>query len=141
MLQATLKLPKLNGIVFEIQDLRQYLGISFGQVNSTLKKLEATFTKAFTDLDQKLSTQFKWSNLITIYKKVIEMIQHYSDLFQHLKERYPITYRMQEKRIANDVLETDDIQKWISDVNYLFLGRTKSTLLNHQPLMILVMEK
>jgi hypothetical protein len=141
MLQTTLKIPKLSDIAFEIQDLRQYLGVSFGKIMSTFVKLEATFTKAFVDLDHKLTTQFKWANIITTYKDAIEMIQHYSNQFQHLKKNYPTKYHIQEKTIANDVLKTDAIQKWMSDIDYLFRGRVGSAILNHQPLMVLFMEK
>ena len=135
MLQATLRLPKLSDIAFQIQDLREYLGISIGKVQSTFKRLEATFTKAFYDLDHRLTTQFKLSNLISVYNAAISNIQYYSDQFQNLKER------TDEKTIATHVLKTGAISKWLFEVNYLFLGRTTAPLLNHQPLLIILMEK
>lgn len=65
MLATTLRLPTLSDVAYDIEDLREYVGISFGAIQSAISELEASFKRAFDDLGRKLTNQFQWSNLIT----------------------------------------------------------------------------
>ena len=141
LLETTLQLPMLSDIAYDIEDLREYVGISFGKIESAISELEAAFKKAFDDLSRKLTSHFHWSNLITHYSDAIRKIEFYAYRFEELPKRYPTTSHIEGKKLATAVLAADGIEKWLYELNYLFLGRSGTPLLNHEPLMILFMTR
>ena len=141
MLETTLTLPTLSDIAFDIQDLRQFVGISFGEVRSAISELEAVFKKAFNDLGRQLSHQFQWSNLITHYSEAIRHIEFYAYRFEELPKRYPNSIEEEGKKLAKAVLAADGVEKWLYELNYLFLGRSGNPLVTHKSLMITFMTR
>ena len=141
MLQTTLKLPRLSDIAFEIKDLREYVGISFGQMQTAISELEASFQKALNDLSRKLANHFQWSNLITLYNNGIRKIEFYSYRFKELPKSFPKTMDIEGKTLATAVLQADGIDKWLYELNFLFTGRTGTPLVRHSPLMIIFMNR
>ena len=141
LLQTTLKLPKLSDIAYDIKDLREYVGVSLGEVRTAVSKLEATFKKAFENLGNQLTNSFKWSNLITHYSNAIRQIQYYSKRFQELPKRHAINRDIEGEKLAIAVLAANGIEKWLHEVNYLLLGRTGTPLVNHESLMLVYMDR
>ena len=141
MLETTLKLPMLSDIAFEIQDLREYVGISFGQIQSAISDLEAAFKKAFDDLSRKLTTHFQWSNLITLYNNAIRKIEFFSHRFEELPKSFPETIEIEGRKLATAVLQVDGMHKWLYELNFLFIGRTGTPLVSHSPLMLVFMNR
>ena len=136
MLETTLKLPMLSDVAYDIKDLREYVGISFGVVQTAISELEDAFKKAFDELSRKLTDQFQWSNLITHYSNAIRKIEFYAYRYKDLPTRYPTTLEIEGKKLATAVLAADGIEKWLYEINHLFLGRSGTPLLNHEPLML-----
>ena len=141
LLATTLKLPMLSDIAFDIEDLREYVGISFGEVKTAISHLEAQFKKAFDDLSRKLTNEFQWANLITHYSHAIRKIEFYVYRFEQLPKRYPNSLDIEGKKLATAVLAADGVEKWLYELNHLFLGRSGTPLLNHDPLMIVFMNR
>jgi hypothetical protein len=141
LLLQTLKLPYLSDIAFDIKDLREYVGISFGEVRSAISDLEAAFKKAFDNLTGLLTGQFQWSNLITLYNKAIRQIEFYSYRFQKLPKLNRNVRVTEEKLLATAVLAANGIQQWLYEVNFLFLGRTGTPLVKHEPLILVFMNR
>ena len=140
MLETTLKLPMISDIAYEIEDMREYFGIIFGQVHNAISDLEATFRKAFDNLHRKLTNQFQWSNLITVYNMAIRQIEYHSYVFEKLP-KHNIAANMKAKKLAKAVLRTDGIRKWLHELNFLFTGRERTSLIKHDPLLILFMNR
>ena len=141
MLETTLKLPMLSDIAYEIEDLREYVGISFGQVQTAISDLEAAFKKALDDISRKMTNQFQWSNLITLYNNAIRQIEFYSYRFKELPKSFPETMDIEGKTLASAVLQADGMQKWLYELNFLFIGRTGTPLVRHSPLMLVFMNR
>ena len=141
MLLATLKVPKLADIAYDVKDLREYVGINFGEVQSAVSELEATFKKAFDDLTRKLTNQFEWSKLITLYNDAIGKIEYYAHRFERLPIDYATSQAIEGKKLAAAVLAADGIEEWLYKINFLFKGRAGTTLSNHEPFMIVFMKR
>ena len=141
MLKTTLKLPMLSDIKYDIENLREFVGVSLGKLQTAVSKLEATFQKALNQLAQKLKQEFKWSNLITHYSNSIRKINYYSYLFEKLPKLHAKIRDREGRRLASALLKSDGVQKWLYELNFLFLGRSGTPLISHQPLMILFMDK
>ena len=140
LLATTLKIPKLIDIAYDVKDLREYVGINFGKVQTAVSELEATFKKAFDDLTRKLTYQFQWSKLITLYSDAVGKIEYYVHRFERLPIHYPTTEAIEGKKLATAVLAADGIEEWLFKINFLFMGRN-GTLSNHEPLMIVFMNR
>ena len=110
MLLTTLKIPKLIDIAYDVKDLREYVVINFGEVQSAVSELEATFKKAFDDLTRKLTNQFQWSKLITLYSDAVGKIEYYAHRFERLPVHYPTTQAIEGKKLATAVLAADGIE-------------------------------
>ncbi|CAB3986640.1 Transposon TX1 uncharacterized 149 kDa [Paramuricea clavata] len=141
LLEKTLNLPKLSDIAYDIKDMREYVGINFGEVRSAIGELEAVFKKAIDSITRMLTDQFQWSNLITLYNEEIREIEYYSNRFQQLPKLHPNTRVMEGKQLATAVLAENGVKKWLFEVNFLFIGRTGSPLVKHEPLMLVFMNR
>ena len=141
LLETTFKLPKLSDIAYDIKDLREFVGVSLGEVQTAVSQLEVTFKKAFDKLSIQLTTHFQWSNLMTHYSSAIRQIEFYSHRFQQLPKLQPKTREIEGKKLAAAVLAANGIAKWLFEINYLLLGRTGTPLVNHESLMLVFMNR
>lgn len=141
MLETTLKLPMLSDIQYSISDLREYVGVSLGKLQTAVSDLEVTFQKALNHLTEKVTKEFKWSNLITHYSASVRKINYYSYLFEKLPKTYGKKANEFSRKLATNILAPDGIEKWLYELNFLFLGRSGTPLVSHQPLMILFIDK
>ena len=48
---------------------------------------------------------------------------------------------MQSRKIASEILASNGIEKWLYEINFLFLGRSGLPLVSHQPLISHLIEK
>ena len=141
MLEVTLQLPVLSDVAYDIADLREYLGIGIGSVQATISQLEKTLTNAFTELTNKIDNQFQWSNLIAHYGAPVKNIKYYSYRFEFLPEQYPGRMKEEGEKLATAVLKAEGIQKWLYELNFLFLGRRGTPIVSHAPMLFAFMEK
>eukprot|EP00795_Rhopilema_esculentum_P012313 gene12313-biopygen2411 len=141
MLAKTLKLPMLSDIAYDIKDLREYIGVSFGSLQAAVSELEKTFQQAFDHLSRQLTNQFQWANLISQYSHSLQRIKYYAYRFESLPTRYANRIEEEGKKLATAVLATDGIEKWLYDVNFLFVGKTNTPVLNHPPMLVTFMSR
>ena len=138
MLAVTLKLPHLSDISFDINDLREFIGVSFVRLQSAISSLDASFEKKLSQLARKV----EWASLITQYSHAIKGIKYFAHIFQllHQNNKAKAEIGKQGKRLAADVLRTNTgIARQLFDLDRLLTG-AKDSLLGHKPFLLVFME-
>ena len=143
MLAVTLKLPVLSDVYFDIKDLRQFVGISFANMQKSISNLESSMQRKFDQLSRKVTNQFQWANFITMYKNAIQRIEYLSHRFERLPKEHKDKKGLQEggKKLAKAALEVDTgIRKALYQLNNLLVGKVNKPVLNHKPVLLAFME-
>ena len=89
MFKATLKVPMLSDIKYDIENMQKYIGISVGKIQTSVSELEIVFQDALKNLAETIKHEFKWFNLVTQYSSSIRKISYYSYLFENLPKSHP----------------------------------------------------
>ncbi|XP_065071733.1 uncharacterized protein LOC135696306 [Rhopilema esculentum] len=141
MLAKTLKLPMLSDIAYDIKDMREYVGVGIGALQAAVSELEEKFQRAYDKISHQLSSQFEWANLLTLYSSSLQNIKQYALRFETLPKRYADIMEEEGRKLATAVLAPNGIERWLTDVNFLLIGRSGVPLLKHKPMLILFMNK
>lgn len=133
LVSATLKIPTLVDIYYNIDDLREE--INAGTV--ALKKLKSSLETSFKRIEAQLGQKFQWTNLKVTYTATITNLRFYIKAFKDANEDKNAKRR---KELAAHVLKVGNLRKWLDGLNNLFVG-DYLPIVEHQPLMIMYMNK
>ena len=141
MFKATLKVPMLSDIKHDIENMQKYIVVGLGKIQTAISELELVFQGALKSLADKITNELKWSNLVTQYSSSIRKISYYSYLFENLPKSHPNNTKIEGRKFATEILALNGIEKWLYEINFLFLGRSGLPLVSHQPLIVHLLEK
>eukprot|EP00795_Rhopilema_esculentum_P016216 gene16216-7590_t len=142
LLDVTFQLPTMTDIQFDIKDLREFVGVGFGSILASIKRLEATVIKTSESIKKEMARGFDMANLVTQYSDTIFDIEYYDNQLQ-VASRYSANItevEKMEKRIAEKVLGVDRIEYWVYKIDSLIRGR-EAAVGSHKPLLVLFIEK
>lgn len=139
MLTITAQIPKITDVFFELLDMKDFIGASLGRLHDSIAALDAKLQKQFENINHKITHEFRWANLITRYSGRLSDLKHYLHLFQNLKSSN-VNYETKKIKFAKAVLHHERIPRWVLDLNYLIVGRSDGLILNHKPLLFIMME-
>ena len=143
MFNHSMKIPKLTDVYFGIKDLSTYIGTSLGNIREALNNLGATVGKAFVQLHDSLSEQFRMVELVTTYGEQIKSLQYFIELFDDARcyssaENDPGLHDLAEAVLGAQ--RYNGIRRWLHDFNNLINGTSGFTLTPEEPLLITYMD-
>lgn len=137
LVKATLKIPTLSDIYFNLKDLRQNLETGLTNIGNALNKLQGALETKFSKLNEDIGQNFEWTNLNINYAKTLQNLQHFINEFQTR------SLESNDKRsidLAKHILAPGRIKRWLSNLDKLFKG-SNGILQHHKPLMIAYIDK
>ena len=137
LVKATLKIPTLTDIFFNVKDLRQNLEVGLTNIDNALNKLQSALETKFSKLSEEIGQNFQWTNLNVNYAKTIRKLRHFIHEFQTRSKDYNDERGVQ---LAKHILAPGRIKQWLYDLNNLFKG-SQSIVQDHPPLMIAYMNR
>ena len=143
MFNHTMKIPKLTDINFEIKDLRNYIGTSLGNVREAINNVATIIGKAFVQLHDSQSGDFRRLGVVATYGKQIASLQYYIELFDDVRHCTAADDDPGLRDLAEAVLGAqhyNGIRKWLHDFNNLINGTSGFTLTPVEPLLITYMD-
>ena len=144
MFNHTMKIPKLTDINFEIKDLRSYIGTSLGNVRKAINKVATVIGKAFVQLQDIQSQEFRLLGVVSTYGEQIASLQYYIGLFDDVMRCTAADDDPGLRDLAEAVLGAqhyNGIRRWLHDFNNLINGTSGFTLTPVEPLLITYMDR
>ena len=144
MFTRTMTIPKLTDIYFEIKDVSSFIGSSLGNIQETIHRLSTKVDKAFVQLHESLSKQFRMIGIITAYGEQIKSLQYFIELFSGARHYNDAEKDSGLHDLAEAVLGAqryNGIRRWLHDFNILINGTTEFTLAPAEPLLITYMDQ
>ena len=144
MFKHTMTIPKLTDIYFEIKDVSTFIGSRLGNIQDTIHRLSTTVGRAFVQLHESLSKQFKMIGIITAYGEQIKSLQYFIELFNDVgyynnAENDSGLHDLAEAALGAQ--RYNGIRRWLHDFNMLINGTAEFTLAPEEPLLITYMDQ
>ena len=142
MLKKTMSLPVLSDVVYDIKDLREYIGVGMGQVQSVISNLESSIERKFKELSREIGKKFEWANIIDNYRQTMYDLLYYAHRFEKLPVDYPDkeAFIRRGKTLASHVLHSDRIRKVLYQYHHMLLGDRSLPVIGHKSILLAFME-
>lgn len=137
LVKATLKIPTLSDIYFNVKDLIQNFEAGITNIGNALNKLQSALETKFSKLSEEIGQNFQWTNLNIHYAKTISDLRHFIHEFQTRSKDY------NDQRgfdLAKYILAPGRIKQWLYNLDNLFKG-TQGIVRDNPPLMIAYMNR
>ncbi|KAK3104415.1 hypothetical protein FSP39_001617 [Pinctada imbricata] len=157
LMSTTLKLPSISSLKFQLEDSIALLQMSFENMSDAFSNIENMINNKFKSFGSLMARIEEWNQVRAQYQDSVQKISYLANfyhgnlrlsnwnmtLMSNILGKIPAG-RMSPCRRRQEIASMLDpltLRKWISDINYLIIGRNDNFLTQHRPLIFIVMDK
>ena len=145
ILQATtLHIPTNTDLKFELEQTQRSLTQLYRTSKERIKLLSTQVGRITTHVLNELNNRKQFQNLVIQYAEIIQDLNYYYHVvmeFNRTTTESDSFLRKEMISFAQYIANPDKLEKLLEMVNYLFVGRYDTQLLNHKSLLFEEMEK
>ena len=140
-----LHIPKHSDLQAELQNTENIVRSKFQTSSERNILFSKTIGRITTNTVENINERQQWQNLVIQYADVIQNLQYFYEVmleYATSKTKIDADQFLKEERLifANFLINLDTLEKHLQMVNYLFIGRHDTPLLNHRSFIIEEME-
>ena len=147
LLAATsLHIPTRTDLKTELEVAGNRLKSSVGTADARIRMVTGRISRMTADMLGEINTHQEWQGLVTQYSEVLQDIKYYQHVLVNNNSSDTSTGRdeflkMELESLAKQIMNPDKLEKYLQMVNYLFVGRDSTPLVNHRSLVFVEMER
>ncbi|KAK3103876.1 hypothetical protein FSP39_022583 [Pinctada imbricata] len=153
LLSLTLKIPSISSLKNTLEDSRMLLRASLGDISEAITSLGNIISNKFETFGTIMTNQLEWHTTLVLYKEPLQNLKYLTSIYYKDNELSSLNVSQFIKHLTNGnenlkkiedarcILGPLGIRKWVSDINYLIVGRYDDIFSSHRPLSFMVMDR
>ena len=137
-------IPTLSDLKSELEKTESLIRLKFESSNERITMLSGRMNRVTTSIVDEINRYQQWQGLVLQYSDVIQDLKYYENVFtEYEKADVDSNSFLQQERLsfATSLVNPDKLEKCLQMVNYLFVGRHDTPLINHKSLIFEEMDK
>ena len=137
-------IPTFSDLKSELEKTESLIRLKFESSNERITMLSGRINRVTTSIVNEINRYQQWQGLVLQYSEVIQDLKYYENVFtEYEKADVDSNSFLQQERLsfATSLVNPDKLEKCLQMVNYLFVGRHDTPLINHKSLIFEEMDK
>ena len=137
-------IPTHSDLKSDLEKTESLIRLKYESSNERITMLNGRMNRVTTSIVDEINRYKQWQGLVLQYSDVIQDLKYYEDVFtEYDKVDVDSNSFLLEERLsfATSLVNPDKLEKCLQMVNYLFVGRHDTPLINHKSLIFAEMDK